>query len=350
MYKIVLTGGGTGGHVLPNVAIIEEMLSRGYEVFYIGSRDGMEKDIIPKLGVPYYDTDTVKLSRSEPLKNIKIPYLLPKGITEAKKILKALTPDAVFSKGGFVSLPTAYAAHFLKIPVITHESDASLGMANKLVSSFAKLLIATNPNISAKCKTVVYNNPLRKKIFAGNALKVFENARFDASKPVLLVVGGSSGAKKINDFVILNLDALTKKYNVLHITGKSADSVSAEGYKSTQFVSDIENYYAAADYVISRAGANAAEELMALNKKVLFVPLSKVASRGDQILNARKLEEQGFARALEEEYLTLDNVINELNALRDMPRNSYRYDNDTPKKIVDEIVNVIKENRSQAER
>ena len=148
----------------------------------------------------------------------------------------------------------------------------------------------------------------------------------------------------------MNLDALTKKYNVLHITGKSADSVSAEGYKSTQFVSDIENYYAAADYVISRAGANAAEELMALNKKVLFVPLSKDASRGDQILNARKLEEQGFARALEEEYLTLDNVINELNALRDMPRNSYRYDNDTPKKIVDEIVNVIKENRSQAER
>lgn len=342
MYKIVLTGGGTGGHVLPNVAIIEEMRSRGYDVYYIGSEDGMEKDIIPKLGVPYYYTDTVKLSRSEPLKNIKIPYLLPKGITEAKKILKALMPDVVFSKGGFVSLPTSYAANSLKIPVITHESDVSLGMANKLIASFAKLLITTNPNIKAKCKTVVYNNPLRKKIFAGNATSALENARFDLSKPVLLVVGGSSGSKKMNDFVISHLDELIKKYNVLHITGKNRESVSSEGYKSVEYVSDIENYYAAADYVISRAGANAAEELMALNKKVLFIPLSKNASRGDQLLNARKLEEGGFARVLEEEYLTFENLTNELNALRDMPPNPYRYDKDTPKKIVDEIANVIK--------
>ncbi len=296
MKKIVLCGGGTAGHVYPALAVAEGL--KGFEIHYFGG-SGMEKEILKNYpNITYHEIPTVKLERRLTPKNLLIPLKLLKAIHFTKRELKSLQPNIVFSKGGFVSVPVAIGAKKLGIPVISHESDLSFGLANKIILRYCQCMCTTFEKTGkGNSKCVYTGQPIRHKIFEGKKQDFFKN-----NLPVLLVLGGSLGAKFLNDVTQENLDELTKKFNVIHICGKkNYKEIKHKNYLLLPFAENIEDIFASCDIVVSRAGSGVINELLALEKPMLLLPLSKKASRGDQIENAKYFKEKGYCEMMEEE-------------------------------------------------
>lgn len=314
MPKIILTGGGSAGHVTPNLAMIPALQQRGWTLAYIGTHDGIERKLVGD-AIPYYPISAGKLRRYFDWKNFTDPFRVLKGVYDAWRVLRRHRPDIVFSKGGFVSLPVAVAARLLGIPVVLHESDFTPGLANRLALPFSTHLCVTFPETMEhvpKHKASVTGNPIRRELLNGDPDKARELWGFDRSKPVMLVIGGSLGAAKINQVVRESLPQLLAKFQIAHICGKgnTLPSLTVQGYHQFEYVDqDLPHLFALADLVISRAGANAVFELLALKKPHLLIPLSQSASRGDQLLNARSFARQGFSMLLEEEQLTGASLI-----------------------------------------
>ena len=324
MKKIIMTGGGTAGHVTPNIALFPALKEEGYEISYIGSYNGIEKELIKKQGIEYFGISSGKLRRYFDVKNFTDPFRVMKGYSEAKKILKHTKPDVVFSKGGFVTVPVVYAAKKLHIPVIIHESDLTPGLANKLAIPNATYVCHNFPetaNHLPEEKSRLTGCPIRKELFEGDRDKGLKFLGFDGKKPVLMIIGGSTGAKVINETVRDSLDILTQRFDIVHLCGKDKLDTNyndVAGYKQFEYISDeLSDIFAASDVVISRAGANAICELLALCKPHLLIPLSANASRGDQILNAKSFKKQGFSEVLEEENMTKDTLCENLNKVYD---------------------------------
>ncbi len=310
MKRIVLTGGGTAGHVTPNIALLPRLRELDYDIHYIGSYDGIEKKLIEDFEIPYYGISTGKLRRYFDVKNFSDPFRVMKGYAEAKKILKQIQPDVVFSKGGFVSVPVVRAAAALKIPCIIHESDMTPGLANKLCIPVATKICCNFPETLhdlPEDKAVLTGSPIREELKKGNKIAGLELCGFTANLPVIMVIGGSLGAANVNKAVRDALPQLLEDFQVVHLCGQGkVDNLllTTKGYKQFEYVkSELKDLFAMADIVISRAGANAICELLALKKPNLLIPLSS-GSRGDQILNAKSFESQGFSIVLEEDDIT----------------------------------------------
>lgn len=327
--KIVLTGGGTAGHVTPNIALLPHLQNKGYEISYIGSYEGIEKKLIADYNIPYYGISTGKLRRYFDPKNFTDPFRVIKGFGEAKKILKELKPDVVFSKGGFVSVPVVRAAAALKIPCIIHESDMTPGLANKLCIPVAKKICCNFPetlNHLPTDKAVLTGSPIREELAKGNKLAAYEVCGFTANKPVIMVIGGSLGSAAINKAVREALPSLLHDFQVVHICGKEKIDnllLTTKGYHQFEYLkAELKDIFAMADLVISRAGANAICEILALKKPNLLIPLPAGSSRGDQILNAASFESQGYSMVVSEDDLTKELLVAKVQELY-CNRNTY---------------------------
>lgn len=322
MKKIVLTGGGTAGHVTPNIALIPSLKQEGYDISYMGSYDGIEKKLIQDFDIPYTGISTGKFRRYLDVKNLTDPFRVIKGFAEARKYLKEQKPDVVFSKGGFVSVPVVRAAASLKIPCIIHESDMTPGLANKLCIPVAHKVCCNFPEtlkLLPRDKAVLTGSPIREELAQGNKLSGLDLCGFTANKPVILVMGGSLGAANVNKAVRDALPKLLETYQVVHLCGKDkVDNLllNTPGYKQFEYIkTELKDLFAMADVVISRAGANAICELLALKKPNILIPLPAASSRGDQILNARSFQAQGFSIVVNEEDLTTDLLISKVQEL-----------------------------------
>ncbi len=330
MKHIVLTGGGTAGHVTPNIALMGRLKEMGYQISYIGSYNGIEKTLIEELGIPYYGISSGKLRRYFDLKNFTDPFRVLKGFSEARKLLKKLQPDVIFSKGGFVTVPVVVAAGRLHIPAVIHESDMTPGLANRLCIPSAVKVCCNFPETLAHLpegKAVVTGTPIRPELLLGSADKGRSFTGFTPDKPVIMIIGGSLGAQAVNDAVRSVLPELLPDFQVVHLCGKGKLDESLKelsGYVQYEYIEkELADLFAMADIVISRAGANAICELQALKKPNLLIPLSANASRGDQILNARSFEKQGFSMVLEEEDLRDDTLLKAIHRLYE-DRDTYR--------------------------
>lgn len=351
MKKIVLTGGGTAGHVTPNIALLPELRREGYEVHYIGSYDGIERKLIEEFDIPYYGISSGKLRRYFDPKNFSDPFKVMKGYREASSLLKKLKPDVIFSKGGFVTVPVVLAAKRRKIPYIIHESDITPGLANKIGIPFATKICANFPetldNLPSD-KAVLTGSPIRKELFSGNKIRGLEFCGFTANKPVILIIGGSLGSAFINDAIRSVLPALLENFQVIHLCGKGKidDSLqNTSGYVQFEYIKkELSDLLDCADLVISRAGANAICEILALRKPNILIPLSASSSRGDQILNSESFNRQGFSYVIKEEELTSITLLEGINAVYSQREN---YINNMSKSqqlnSIDTIINLINE-------
>lgn len=353
MKHIVLTGGGTAGHVTPNIAMLPKLKELGYEVSYIGSYDGMERKLIEDQGIPYYGISSGKLRRYFDWKNFTDPFRVLKGFGEAKSLLKKLKPDIVFSKGGFVTVPVAIAAKGCKIPVILHESDMTPGLANKLCLSAATKICCNFPETIdhlPENKAVVTGTPIRQELMSGSRENALKFTGLSGEKPVIMIVGGSLGSVIVNDAVRKILPELLPIFDVIHLCGKNKLDPSLEnmeGYRQYEYISkELSDLFALSDLVISRAGANAICEIKALKKPNLLIPLSAKASRGDQILNAKSFERQGFSVVIEEEDLT-DTTL--LEGITNLYKNRSSYisamEQSQQKDAISQIVDMFEEYR-----
>ena len=309
--KIVLTGGGTAGHVTPNIALLPRLKELGYEISYIGSYDGIEKKLITDFDIPYYGIATGKLRRYLNIKNLTDPFRVIKGFGEARKYLKKINPDIIFSKGGFVSVPVVRAAATLHIPCIIHESDMTPGLANRLCIPVAEKICCNFPETLSylpKEKALLTGSPIREELTKGDKVAGLDLCGFTANKPVILVIGGSLGAASINRALRDALPKLLTDFQVAHICGKDKIDnmlLHTEGYIQFEYVkAELKDLFALADVVISRAGANSICELLALKKPNLLIPLSAESSRGDQILNAKSFESQGYSMVINDDDLS----------------------------------------------
>ena len=320
MKHIVLTGGGTAGHVTPNIALIPRLKELGYEISYIGSYEGIEKKLIEDMHIPYYGISSGKLRRYFDVKNFTDPFRVIKGFGEAKKLLKQLKPDVVFSKGGFVTVPVVIAARKCHIPAIIHESDMTPGLANKICIPSAAKVCCNFPETVQSLpadKAVLTGTPIRAELLNGDKEAGRKFCGFSSDKPVLMVIGGSLGAASVNQNIRLILPELLKDFQVIHLCGKGKldeSLVNTEGYVQYEYIrQELADLFALADVVISRAGANAICELLALRKPSVLIPLSLAASRGDQILNAQSFDKRGYAKLLLEEDLTNESLLAAVN-------------------------------------
>ena len=322
MKRIVLTGGGTAGHVTPNIALIPKLQELGYDIQYIGSYTGIEKELIEPFGIPYHGISSGKLRRYFSVQNFTDPFRVLKGFREAKSLIKQLKPDVIFSKGGFVSVPVVLAGKRKKVPAIIHESDMTPGLANKIAIPSAVKVCCNFPETLEtlpKEKAILTGSPIRQELLSGNKIAAMDLCGFSADKPVILVIGGSLGSVVVNTAIRQSLPELLKKFQVIHLCGKGKldNSLSQiKGYCQFEYIkNELRDIFSLADIVISRAGANAICELLALRKPNLLIPLSANASRGDQILNARSFERQGFSMVLEEEDLSKDTLLDSVQKL-----------------------------------
>lgn len=317
MNTIVLTGGGTAGHVTPHIALIPHLKKIFDDIVYIGSENGMEKNMIERLGITYYDIPCTKLVRKFTFKNFKIPFVLHKGIKQAEKILDKIKPKVVFSKGGFVALPVVIAAYKKNIPVIAHESDYTVGLANKISSIYCDKVLTSFPQTAKTMKKgVAVGSPIKDNLFTVTKKDGLKAFGLDGNKPVLLITGGSLGASAINDTVRKALSELIKKFDIIHICGKGNLSKKLlKGYVQVEFTDKMEYAFAAADICISRGGANTLFEIASLSIPALIIPLPKGISRGDQILNARYFNSLGVMDILYQENLSPKNLIYSVNKL-----------------------------------
>ena len=322
MKRIILTGGGTAGHVTPNIALLPRLKELGYDIHYIGSYTGIEKELIEQFGVPYHGISSGKLRRYFDWKNFTDPFRVLKGFSEANKLIKTLKPDVIFSKGGFVSVPVVMAGKRNHVPTIIHESDMTPGLANKLSIPSATKVCCNFPETLEHLpegKAVLTGSPIRQELLQGSKDAARKLCGFTSDKPVILIVGGSLGSVIVNDAVRAILPELLKEFQVVHLCGKGKTDESLqglEGYAQFEYIKqELKDLFALTDIVISRAGANAICELLALHKPNLLIPLSANASRGDQILNARSFERQGFSIVLEEEELTNEVLLDAIHKL-----------------------------------
>ena len=317
MKKIILTGGGTAGHVTPNIALLPGLRRAGFDISYIGSYNGMEKQLIEEQNIPYYGISSGKLRRYFDLKNFSDPFKVIKGLGQSIRLMRKLKPDIIFSKGGFVSVPVILAAKFCHVPSVIHESDLTPGLANRLAIPNATRVCCNFPETLKylpEGKAVLTGSPIRKELLTGNK----ENARklcgFHNEKPVLFIIGGSSGSKFINDTIRGLLPELLKSFQIIHMCGRGNLEESlrkTNGYIQFEYIgAGLNDIFALADLVISRAGANSICELKALHKPNILIPLSSNASRGDQLLNAHSFEKQGFSVVIEEEIITPEKLLN----------------------------------------
>lgn len=330
MKKIVMTGGGTAGHVTPNIALMPALKEAGYEIEYIGSYNGMEKGLIEDQGITYHGIASGKLRRYFDLKNFSDPFRVIKGFGQAISLMKKIKPDVVFSKGGFVSVPVVLAAKRCKVPAIIHESDITPGLANKIAIKGAKKVCCNFPETIKYLpseKAVLTGSPIRRELFSGVAENAIKLCNFpDHSKPVLLIIGGSLGSRIVNEAVRKILPELLEEFYVIHLCGKGNLDNSLTGtigYAQFEYANEeLTDMFALADMAISRAGANSICELLALHKPNILIPLSAAASRGDQVLNANSFKKQGFSYVIEEEQLS-DSIL--LDAVRDVYKNRDTY-------------------------
>lgn len=318
MKTIVLTGGGTGGHIIPNISLLPHLKKHFQKIYYIGT-NGMEKDLISsQVGVIFIEIPARKLNRTQKIKNLTLPFHLMKSIFLCKKILKKIKPDVIFSKGGYVSVPVCIAGKLKKIPIVSHESDMTLGKANKLIYKLCEKFCTSFDNTSKGLKKAVFTgSPIRSQLQNGNKEKGALLTKFDNSRPTVLVTGGSAGATDLNNIVHKILPVILKRYNVIHLTGKNKmdSKISYKNYCQMEFCQNIEHLFAIADVVVSRAGSNAIYELLFLKKPMLLIPLPKGVSRGDQVDNAKYFEEKNFATVLEQSNMTAKSLISAIDNL-----------------------------------
>ena len=312
MSTIVVTGGGTAGHIMPHIVLKPHLDKHFGKVVYIGSKNGMEKDIVKKHGgFEFYEIETVKLDRSKILKNLLIPFKFLKGKKQAKKILKHVRPAIVFSKGGYVALPVVSAAKSLKIPIVAHESDLSMGLANRLSKNKCSCICTTFEQTAKHIG--------KKGVYTGSpiSIKINNIQKPDTNKPILLVTGGSLGSRAINQVVWNSINELCKTFYVIHQVGKGNinPNIKNANYKQIEFAGDLASLIKQADIVVSRAGSNTIFELATYHKPMLLIPLPKGASRGDQVDNAKYFESLGYAKVLLQEHLNTQSLVTELNTL-----------------------------------
>ncbi|MCI6421998.1 MAG: undecaprenyldiphospho-muramoylpentapeptide beta-N-acetylglucosaminyltransferase [Blautia sp.] len=346
MKHIILTGGGTAGHVTPNIAMIPRLQELGYTISYIGSYEGIEKKLIEEMGIPYYGISSGKLRRYFDLKNFTDPFRVLKGFGEARKLMKQLKPDVVFSKGGFVTVPVVIAASRSKVPTFIHESDMTPGLANKISIPFATKVCCNFPETVSELpadKAVLTGTPIRQELLSGDPQKALAFTGLSNDKPVIMVIGGSLGAVAVNNAVRAVLPELLKDFQVIHLCGKGKLDESlkdTKGYVQYEYIKkELADLFALADVVISRAGANAICEISALKKPNLLIPLSARASRGDQILNARSFQRLGYSVVLEEEEITNEKM---LNAIHELYENRSQYTDAMAKsKQTDSIEQIV---------
>ena len=345
MATIILTGGGTAGHCTPHLAILPLIKTHFDKIYYVGSKDGIEKNIIQKQNIPFCPISCVKFERRKLYKNTLIPFKLAKGIRECEKILNNLKPDVVFSKGGYVSLPVVFACRKKKIPIITHESDFSLGLANKISAKFCDKVLTTFPETAKKLPNGQYvGAPIRNCIDTSTQKEKLDYFGLRGIKPILLVTGGSQGSNCINENVRKALNQLLPVFDVLHVCGKNKvdRNINKEGYVQIEFTDKLSYAMDICNICISRAGSNTIFEL--LHKKIpcLLIPIPKGTSRGDQILNARYFQKKGMVSVLEQDCLTENSLINEVNALYANRLNIKRNIENNPLKIANqEIADIL---------
>lgn len=329
MKTIVFTGGGSAGHVTPNMAIIRE-LNKDWDIHYIGSKKGIEKELIQRISIPYYEINSGKLRRYADKENLIDIFKVIKGCIEARSLLKKLKPDLVFSKGGFVSVPVILAAKSLRIPIYIHESDMTPGLANRISQRFATKIFTSFDETKRYFpvhKTFVIGSPVRKELLNGTADKGRQILGFSSRLPILTIMGGSLGAKKINEAVRASIDRLTANYQIVHLCGRDhidETLIMNSRYRQFEYVHDeLPDILAATDLVITRGGSNAIFEFLALHIPMIIIPLGLHQSRGDQILNAKAFEEKGYSITIEEEYLNQKSLIKTLDSLY---KNRSKYD------------------------
>lgn len=355
MKKILLTGGGTAGHVTPNIALIPSLQKLNYEIRYIGSYDGIEKKLIEEMGIPYTGISSGKFRRYMSAKNFTDPFRVMKGYSEAKKFVKEFKPDILFSKGGFVSVPVVLACKKYKVPIIIHESDMTPGLANKISIPYARVVCHNFPetkNYLPEGKSLLTGSPIRAELMRGDKNAGLKLCGFTSDKPVIMVTGGSLGALSLNKAVRDALPELLKDFQIVHLCGKGKideSLVNTPSYIQFEYIKEeMKDLFAMADVIISRAGANAICEIQALCKPNILVPLPATASRGDQILNAESFKNQGFSEVLDEETLTTGTL---LQTVRSVYENRQHYIdtmksstvNNAVKTIVDLIESIVAE-------
>ncbi len=316
MKTIVLTGGGTAGHCLPNIALLPYLKRHFDNIVYIGG-NGIEKTIAEQHNLTYYQIPTVKLERKFTFKNLGIPFKLFKNINLAKKILKDINPSVIFSKGGYVALPVVFAGNSLSIPCVTHESDLTVGLSNKLMAKKCEFIFTSFESTAKTLPNGVFvGSPIRNSLFYQDKQTALKSFNLSGNKPVILFTGGSSGSLAINLALDKALDSLLQKYDIIHLCGKGKQKrPSKSGYTCLEYLPEIEKAFCAADMVVTRGGSNALFELIALCKPMLVIPLPKDNSRGDQILNAKYFEQRGLCKVLLQENLTSSSLIYNINEL-----------------------------------
>lgn len=300
---IVFTGGGTLGHVMPNIYLINDLKSN-YNCAYIGS-SGIEKEkLTPLLGKDYYCIPSVKLERGKIITNFKIPFVLVNAIFKAKKQLKQIKPSLVFSKGGYVALPVCIAARMLKIPIIAHESDFSFGLANKIILKLCNTMCVNFKHLEEKNKKIKYTCAVLDKSFDTTLVKA-NNFKLISTLPTILIVGGSLGALAINELIFKIINKLLPHFNIIHITGKGNLNIKPyQNYNSVEMYDDMPSLYNLATFVIGRSGAGVTAESFYKQLPMLLIPLENASSRGDQNQNANYYVNKGVAKVLHEKDLT----------------------------------------------
>ena len=321
MKTIILTGGGTGGHVIPHLSLLPFIRKDFDKIVYIGT-NSIEKEIMSKQKDVIFETiSAVKLKRDSIFKNLSIPFKLISSISQARKILKKYKPSVIFSKGGYVSVPVCIAGKLLKIPIVSHESDLTIGLANKLIYSCCDTFCTSFEKTAKSLSKGIYTgSPIRKELLNGNKDNGYNITKVSKTKSTILVMGGSTGALKLNKALYETLPKLLKTYNVIHIVGKDKGDSSKvfKNYCQIEFCHNIEDIFAISDIIISRAGSNAIFEFLALKKAMILIPLPKQASRGDQIDNAKYFEEKGYSKTILQENLN-PNLL--LETIEDLQKN-----------------------------
>lgn len=355
MSTIIFTGGGTAGHCTPNLALIPYLKNDFSNIYYVGSHNGIEKKLCEKEGIKYYGIDCAKLKRELSFDNLKIPFKIIKGIKQCNKIISETKPNVIFSKGGYVSIPLVISAHKNNIPILSHESDITIGLANKLCAKYCTKIFTSFPDTARKIKNGEHvGSPLRKSIFVNtdknNSLKLYNLTN---NKPIILVLGGSQGSNAINKIVRESLDILLQDYQILHVCGKGNidSSINTSGYTQLEYINNIEIAFNIADMCISRAGSNSVFELLAKKIPTLLIPLPKGVSRGDQVLNAEYFLKKGVVNVLSQDNLTVKSLINSVNAtynsrtslIKNMNENPIR---DASRTIASELIKFATKNNS----
>ncbi len=311
MPTIILTGGGTAGHCTPHVALLPYLKNYFDKIYYIGSENGIEKEIISKENIPYFSVPCEKLRRDFSIKNLIMPFKVINGTFKAGKIIDKLKPNIIFSKGGYVAVPTVIAGSRRNIPIISHESDYTLGLANKITAKMCKEVLTSFPQTALTLQNGKHvGSPIRKVVFNKNESLSLKHFGFLGKKPILLVLGGSLGSLTINKSLRLALDSILQKFDVIHVCGKNNldNTIKKNGYYQTEYMFDIEKAFSIASVCVARAGSNSVFELMALKIPTVLIPLPKGASRGDQIFNAEHFQKLGLAYVLPQSALTPESL------------------------------------------